>query len=394
MDKKAMPKIIKSAKDLNLSPEIIRLLKIRQEASKTSVRKYVTMLASVCRDGRIRNLLQFYGANRTGRWAGRLLQIHNLPQNIMDEADLALARELVKTNNYEALALLFTVPFALSQLIRTALVPKKGNRLLVADFSAIEARVIAWLSGEKWRIDVFNTHGKIYEASAAAMFHIPIESITKDSDYRKKGKVSELALGYGGGPNALIQMGALEMGVDEDELPKLVRMWRNANKKIVKYWYDVEAAAVQAVETGRPHVVRPGITFYVANNILYAQLPSGRCLAYQRPTLVEGHRGLQLCYYGMDQTTKMWIKQRTYGGKLVENLCQAIARDCLADAMLRVNKAGYPIVLHVHDELVAEIPDDDPRTIKDVEAIMGTPIPWAKGLPLAADGFETYYYKK
>jgi DNA polymerase len=369
-----------------------RVLKLRQEMSKTSVKKYEAMSKGICLDNRVRGLLQYYGANRTGRWAGRLVQVQNLPQNHLP--DLDLARSLVKDGDGELLEMCFgNVPDTLSQLIRTAFVASPGHRFIVADFSAIEARVIAWLAGERWRLDVFNTHGKIYEASASQMFKVPIESIKKGSDLRQKGKVSELALGYQGGPNALITMGALKMGIPETELPKLVAMWRNANKKIVQYWDTVGEAAMETIENGRINIGH-GISFFVEKGILFIELPSKRRLAYLRPKLnVNRFGNLALTYQGMDQTTKQWGMQETYGGKLVENIVQAIARDCLADAMLRLDAAGYNIVMHVHDEAVLEMPIGQGST-SEVNKIMSAAIPWAKGLPLTAESYETDYYKK
>ncbi|MEI8142857.1 MAG: DNA polymerase [Chitinophagia bacterium] len=388
LTKEAIPTLIKDA-----DCEVVkRVLVLRQEMSKTSVKKYEAMAKAVCADGRIRGLLQYYGANRTGRWAGRLVQVQNLPQNHLE--DLDLARKCVASNDLDLLELLFgNVPDTLSQLIRTAFVAPKGHRFIVADFSAIEARVIAWLANERWRMQVFATHGKIYEASAAQMFKIPIESVTKGSDLRQKGKVSELALGYQGGPNALIKMGALKMGIAEDELPKLVKMWRNANPAIVTLWNTVEQAAIEALE-GFPTVIQHGIKFSLENGLLAIQLPSGRKLMYQNPKLTMGKYDKQLISYeGMDQTTKQWCRQDTYGGKLVENIVQAIARDCLAESMLRLYEVGYKIAMHVHDENVLEVPDGFGR-LDEVNEIMGRPIPWAKGLPLKAESYETLYYKK
>lgn len=369
-----------------------RVLEIRQEMSKTSVKKYNTMRITQCSDQRVRGLLQFYGANRTGRWAGRLVQVQNLPKNSL--VDLDLARKLVADNDLEFLELAFgNVPDTLSQLIRTAFIPKPKHRFLVADFSAIEARVIAWLAGEKWRIDVFNGHGKIYEASAAAMFGVPIEAVTKTSDYRAKGKIAELALGYQGSVNALIVMGALKMGLIETELPDIVKLWRKANRKIVSLWYTVGDAAIRAVDTGSRVKLQFGIEIWVERGIMFIKLPSGRNLAYIRPRLKEGAFGPAVVYEGMDQTTKRWGRQDTYGGKLVENIVQAIARDCLRDALLRTEKAGYPCVMHVHDEILAEMPIGE-GSIEDLCKIMGQPVSWAPTLPLAADGFETMYYRK
>jgi len=389
LTKAAIPEILKST-DCEI---VTRVLEIRQEMSKTSVKKYEAMRKGICADDRVRGLLQFYGANRTGRWAGRLVQVQNLPQNHL--VDLELARESVKSGDLELVEMLFgNVPDTLSQLIRTAFVAPEGYRFIVADFSAIEARVIAWLAGEKWRLDVFNTHGKIYEASAAQMFKVPLESVTKGSPLRQKGKVSELALGYQGGPGALISMGALKMGLSEEELPKLVAMWRNANKAIVRLWQVVEEAAIVAVTTGEPVQIMHGIRFNVERGILFIKLPSGRRLSYLSPAMKPGKFGKEvLTYQGMDQTTKQWKVQDTYGGKLVENLTQAIARDCLAVAMLRVADADYKIVMSVHDEIVIET-KDGVGSLEEVNKIMSTPIPWAKGLPLTADSYETKFYKK
>jgi DNA polymerase len=370
-----------------------RVLTLRQEMSKTSVRKYEAMTNVVGADGRVRGLLQFYGANRTGRWAGRLVQVQNLPQNHLP--DLDLARQLVRGNDADLVGMLFgNVPDTLSQLIRTAFIAPAGSRFIIADFSAIEARVIAWLAGEKWRMDVFNSHGKIYEASASQMFKVPIESVTKGSSLRQKGKVAELALGFQGGPNALIQMGALKMGLLEPELPQLVAMWRGANKAIVRLWDEVNTAAIEAVETGETTQIPHGVSFKYKAGLLQIILPSGRTLCYQNATLVPGKfGGYSLQYEGMNQTTKQWGKQDTYGGKLVENIIQAIARDCLAVAMLRLDAVGYKIVMHVHDENVLEVPNGL-GSLAEVNKIMSEPIPWANGLPLTADSYETNYYKK
>lgn len=390
LKKDSIPALLKQAD----STIVKRVLRIRQELSKTSIKKYMAMHKAICKDNRARGLLQYYGANRTGRWAGRQVQVQNLPKNHL--TDLDLARQLVRAGDLEMLNMLFdNVPDTLSQLIRTAFIAPPGHRFIVADFSAIEARVIAWLAGERWRLDVFNTHGRIYEASAAHMFKVPIEVVTKGSDFRQRGKVAELALGYQGGPGALIKMGALEMGLQEEELPKLVAMWRNANRMIVKYWETVEEAAIYAMEEGAT-TISHHIMFSVdrRNDIFKITLPSGRNLCYLHPRLKPNKfGGTSLTYEGMDQTTKKWCRQDTYGGKLVENIVQAIARDCLADAMLRLDKAGYNIVMHVHDEAVMQMPDGK-GSIEEVNRIMGQPIPWAVGLPLKAESSELLYYKK
>lgn len=374
--------------------DVKRALELRQELSKTSIKKYEAMDRALCKDKRIRGLLQFYGANRTGRWAGRLVQVQNLPQNKMK--DLDLARNLLKEGKYEEIELFFdSVPDVLSQLIRTAFIPSENSRFIVADFSAIEARVIAWLAGEKWRMEVFNSHGKIYEASASQMFKVPIVSITKGSPLRQKGKIAELALGYQGSKGALLAMGALKMGLSEEELPELVAAWRNSNQNIVKFWGDVEAAAIKAVRDKTIVTIQHGIEFSFESGILFIKLPSGRKLSYVRPRLETDERFNKpmITYEGAEQGTKQWGRLNTYGGKLVENIVQGAARDCLAEAMLRLDKAGYKIVMHIHDEVVLDVPYGF-GSLEEVEKIMATPIEWAKGLPLRADSFESSYYKK
>lgn len=374
-----------------------RVLEIRQELSKTSTKKYAAMREAAGTDGRVRGLLQFYGANRTGRWAGRLVQIQNLPRNYL--STLEYARQLVVERNVAMLKFVYgNVPDTLSQLIRTAFTVPNGKKLLVADFSAIEARVIAWLAGEQWRLDVFATHGKIYEASASQMFGIPLEQIGKGSDLRQKGKVAELALGYQGGKGALIAMGALDMGLTEDELPEIVTRWRNANRRIVDLWYSVDAAAIEVMESGQ-HVGVKGLIFareshHETNQDFFTiTLPSGRKLYYAKPFLKLNDFGKQaLHYWGMDQQTKKWTVLNTYGGKLVENIVQAIARDCLAVTLMRLDFAGFQTVLHVHDEAGIEAESSD--QLDQVLELMGAPISWAPGLPLRGDGFTTTFYKK
>jgi len=375
---------------------LTKVLQIRQEMSKTSVKKYQAISEAVCSDGRVRGLLQFYGANRTGRWAGRLVQVQNLPQNHLK--DLDLARQLVKENDLDMLEMCFgNVPDTLSQLIRTAFIPKEGHTFIVADFSAIEARVIAWLADEKWRLDVFNSHGKIYEASGAAMFKVPIEEVTKGSLLRQKAKIAELALGYQGGVGALEKMGAAKMGVQADELQGLVDAWRNANQNIVRLWKEIGVAAIKAVTERTSIVCRHGVTFIGKSNRLAIKLPSGRELNYLYPKMGKNRFDSDsLTYEGMNQTTKQWEVQETYGGKLTENIVQAIARDCLAYAMMKINEVGWPIVMHVHDEVVIDLPEgfDPSYQLGEVCRVMGEPIPWAKGLPLRADGYVTDYYRK
>ncbi|MDD2402755.1 MAG: DNA polymerase [Clostridia bacterium] len=378
-----------------------RMLEIRQELSKTSVKKYNTMDNAACDDGRIRGLLQFYGANRTGRWAGRLVQMQNLPRNYIET--LSYARDCVKAKKVDALKVIYgNVPDTLSQLIRTAFIPSSGNVFVVADFSAIEARIIAWLAGEQWRLDVFASHGKIYEASASAMFGVPLEKIVKGNpEYalRQKGKIAELALGYQGAAGALVQMGALNMGLTEDELPEIVRRWRSANKRIVDLWYAIENAALEVMRTGQPAGIKGLILAHEGDyenkqDFLTVTLPSGRKLFYVKPFLSPNQWGNDsLHYWGMDQTTKKWSTVDTYGGKLVENITQAIARDCLAESMIQLNTAGYQIVTHIHDEVILDVPKDQ-ADLDRVCEIMGQPISWAQGLLLRADGFVTKFYKK
>ncbi|WP_312340212.1 DNA polymerase [Anaerospora hongkongensis] len=390
LNKESVPVLLKQTE----SDTVKRVLELRQETSKTSVKKYEAMARAVCPDSRIRGLLQFYGANRTGRWAGRLVQVQNLPQNKLK--DLDLARQLLRAGEYEMLELLFgNVPGVLSQLIRTAFIPEEGSRFIVSDFSAIEARVIAWLAGEQWRLDVFASHGKIYEASAAQMFKVPIESIDKNSQLRQKGKVAELALGYQGGPGALVKMGALKNGLTEEELPALVKAWREANPHIVQLWWAAQKAAIEAVMEKSTVAFVKGIVFKFESGMLFIKLPSGRRLAYVRPRIEidEKFQKPSLTYEGMDQETKQWGRLKTYGGKLVENIVQAVARDCLREAMFRADDAGYKIGMHVHDEIVCEVPFGF-GSVDHLGELMGKPIPWAPGLQLRGDGYETAYYKK
>ena len=371
--------------------EVQEALKLRLLMAKTSVKKYEAIIRSVCSDNRVHGLLQFYGANRTGRWAGRLVQVQNLPQNHIK--DLELARNLVRKGRFEELELFYdSTPNVLSELIRTAFVPKLGCRFIVADFSAIEARVLAWLAGEQWRLDVFLTHGKIYEASASAMFHVPIEEVTKGSPFRQKGKISELALGYGGAAGALISMGALDMGLTEMELPSLVSAWRNANPHITQFWWDVDAVAIQAV-VDKKQTKAGGILFDYHSGILFVTLPSGRKLSYVKPRLALNKFGRNgLTYEGIGENGK-WGRLETYGPKLVENIVQGIARDLLAEAMLRLKEKGFSIVMHIHDEVVLEVPVET-SSVEEICTIMAVQPEWAAGLPLRADGYECAFYKK
>lgn len=378
------------------------VLSIRQELSKSSVSKYTTMDKCICDDDRARGLLQFYGANRTGRWAGRFVQVQNLPRNYIETLDIA--RKYIREKNVPALKLLYgNVPDTLSQLIRTAFIPSINNKFVVADFSAIEARVIAWLAGEQWRLDVFNTHGKIYEASASSMFGVPLEKIKKGNpeySLRAKGKVAELALGYQGSAGALAAMGALQMGLTQDELPDIVARWRKANPRIKDLWYTCENAALEVMRTGASVGINKGIIFArefdVATGLDFftVALPSGRKLYYPHPFLAENDFGKEaLHYYGVGQQSKKWSKQSTYGGKLTENIVQAIARDCLAETLKRLDYVGLNVVMHVHDEVIIDCPEWAISVEKACE-IMGEPIQWAEGLPLKAAGFEGYYYMK
>ena len=386
LDKKAVKELLPDA-----DGEVLEMLKLRLLMAKTSVKKYEAIERSVCSDGRVHGLLQFYGANRTGRWAGRLVQVQNLPQNHIP--DLGLARNLIKKRQFDAVDLLFdSTPGVLSELIRTAFIPRPGTRFIVADFSAIEARVIAWLSGENWRLDVFKTHGKIYEASAAAMFGVPVESIHKGDPLRQKGKIAELALGYGGSVGALTAMGALDMGLTEDELQPLVNQWRAANPHITKYWWDCDAAAFTAVSE-KTEVTVGRITFHWRSGILFVTLPSGRKLSYIKPRLATNRFGRTgLTYEGVGESKK-WMRIETYGPKIVENIVQATARDLLAEAMLRLRNVGFEIVMHIHDEAVLEVPDGV-SSVEEICRIMSVAPDWADGLPLRADGYECEFYKK
>ena len=382
-----------TVKDLSMKAEgdVQEVLKLRLATSKTSVKKYEAIDRSVCAENRVHGLLQFYGANRTGRWAGRLVQIHNLPQNHLP--DLELARALVSEGRYEEVELFYeSTPNVLSELIRTAFVAKPGCRFIISDYSAIEARVLAWLAGEEWRLQVFETHGKIYEASASAMFHVPIEEITKTSPLRQKGKISELALGYGGAVGALTSMGALKMGLTEEELPGLVSTWRSANPHITAFWWAVDEAAVTAVRDKKPSKVGR-VSFEYKSGILFVTLPSGRKLSYVKPRMMLNKFGREgLTYEGIGESKK-WMRLETYGPKLVENIVQAASRDILAEAMLRLEKEGFDIVCHVHDEVVLEVPDGK-SSVEEVNEIMAVNPVWTEGLPLKAAGFESPFYKK
>lgn len=383
------------------NPGIVnRVLEIRQQLGKTSVKKYVAMENAKCRDDRIRGLTQYYGANRTGRWAGRMVQMQNLPRNYLKTLDEA--RKIVKSGNYEGLRLIYgNVQDTLSQLIRTAFIPSEGHKFVVADFSAIEARVIAWLAGEQWVNEVFAGDGKIYEATASQMFGVPKERIKKGNpeySLRQKGKVATLALGYQGGSNALIAMGALNMGLTEEELPDIVARWRRANRRICDLWCGVEQAALAAMQTAQPRAIN-GLIFALEGDNIFGQrfltvtLPSRRKLFYPKPLLQPNQFGkMALHYYSVGQQSHKWSMTSTYGGKMTENIVQAIARDCLAETLKRIDKKGLQVVFHVHDEVIIDAPEY--ITVDEICDLMAEPIPWAPGLVLRGAGFESQYYMK
>lgn len=402
LDKESLQVVEKEIRDRHPEGEstALRVLEIRKQLGKTSVKKYAAMDAAKGKDGRVRGLTQFYGANRTGRWSGRLVQLQNLPRNYISTLDTA--RGLVKRADLTGLRMLYAnVQDVLSQLIRTAFIPSEGGRLVVADFSAIEARVIAWLAGEQWVNEVFATHGKIYEATASQMFHVPIEKIKKGNpeySLRQKGKVATLALGYQGGVNALKAMGALNMGLSEDELPDIVTRWRQANARIVDLWHKVGQAALAAIRSGQPQGVN-GLVFALEGEVMYGQsfltirLPSGRKLYYTKPFLAENRYGYEAVhYYSVNQQTRRWEINSTYGGKLTENIVQAVARDCLAETLKRLHDRGLVVVFHVHDEVIIDA--DKGLTADEVCKIMAEPIDWAPGLILKSAGFEGDYYMK
>lgn len=395
LDKEHVKKLL----SLTDNDQVERALQLRQQLSKSSVAKYKTIKASVCADGRVRGLLQFYGANRTGRWAGRLLQVHNLPKSNLSQADLALAREIVKSRDIELLEMLFGyIPSLLSQLIRTVFIAPYGMFLLVIDFAAIEARVLAWAANETWRLEVFRTHGRIYEASASTMFGVPLESIDKHSPLRQKGKVAELALGYHGAEGALITMGALDMGLTMEELPGIVSVWRAANENIMQFGWKMASNAKRCIRTRLPVSVEGRYGFRYESGMLFMDLPSGRSLCYAKPRLEQDGKYTTITYDGMDQKTKRWGRTDTYAGKLLENYTQAVARDCLAEALPELEAEGMPVICHIHDEGVAECdfsrwPDPEAALAKATE-IFSRDIVWAPGLPLKGDGFISQFYRK
>lgn len=383
LDKKAVIELLKT-----VPSDVADVLKLRQQLAKSSVKKYQAMQNSVCADGRARGMFQFYGANRSGRWAGRIIQLQNLPQNHM--TDLEDARDIVKSGDYELMNMLYDdVPDALSQLIRTAFIPKQGYKFCVSDFSAIEARVIAFLAKENWRMKVFKENGDIYCASASAMFHVPVEKHGVNGHLRQKGKIAELALGYGGSVGALTAMGALDMGLTEDELQPLVDSWRASNPNIVQFWWDVDRCVKTAIKQ-RTATETHGIRFIYQSGMLFIALPSGRRLCYVKPKIGENKFGGESVTYEGVGTNKKWERIESYGPKFVENIVQAISRDILCHAMRTLSHCF--IVGHVHDELIIETPMD-----ADLNAIceqMGRTPKWIDGLLLRADGYETAFYKK
>jgi DNA polymerase len=368
--------------------QIQEVLELRLQLAKSSVKKYQAMENAVCSDGRTRGMFQFYGANRTGRWAGRLVQMQNLPQNHLE--DLETARTLVNSGGYEAVHMLYSdVPNTLSQLVRTAFIPRNGYRFIVSDFSAIEARVLSWLAGETWRMDVFAGNGDIYCASASQMFKVPVEKHGQNAHLRQKGKIAELALGYGGSVGALKAMGALDMGLEENELKPLVDVWRQSNPNIVQLWWDVDKVVKEAVKD-RISTNTHGINFSYESGFLFITLPSGRRLAYVKPRMGTNDYGNDCVTYEGVGATKKWERIETYGPKVVENIVQAISRDILCYSMQQLK--DHRICMHIHDEIVIEAPDE--VELKDIEASMAASPSWANGLLLNADGFETKFYKK
>lgn len=387
----------------NIPEDARRVLEIRQLLGKTSVNKYQTMLDLTKRDGRARGILQFYGG-RTGRWAGRALQPQNLPQNHMPDAELDECRDLVKLEDFDTLEMLFgdTSPI-FSELIRTAFIPSEGCRFVVSDFSAIEARVIAWVAGEEWRVELFRNGGDIYCESASRIYHVPVVKHGENGHLRQRGKVAELACGYGGGLGAMKAMDTSH-SVPEDEMNEIIRQWRAESPNIVQMWKTVEKAAIYTVKTGQERTCRSlqGITFYLRRiagfPVLFIKLPSGRSIAYWNPKVEETETQFgmaeRLTYMAQNQTTRKWERTETYGGKLTENIVQSIARDCLAVKMVDVTEAGYKIAFHVHDEMVVDVPKTDERAADLIDRIMGEPIEWAPDLPLKGGTYECEYYRK
>ena len=383
-------KSVKSLAD-ETDGDVSEMLKLRLLMAKTSVKKYEAVIRSVCSDNRVHGMMRFCGANRTGRWSGNILQPQNLPQNHLP--DLTLARDIVKDGDFEMLDMMFgNVPNVLSELIRTILIPKPNHRFIVADFSAIEARVLAWIAGEQWRIDTFKNGGDIYCASASKMFKVPVEKHGVNGELRQKGKISELACGYGGSVGALKNMGAVEMGVQENELQGLINDWRNANPHIVRFWYEVGNAAMKAIKE-KTTVPLGKLVFAYERGILFIRLPSGRRLSYIKPRIgTNRFGGDSITYMGIN-SAKKWDRLETFGGKLTENIVQGTARDLLANALINAANAGYDTVFHVHDEIICEVPNGY-GSVDELCKLMCIKPEWADGLPLNADGFECEYYKK
>ena len=383
-------KSVKSLAD-ETDGDVSEMLKLRLLMAKTSVKKYEAVIRSVCSDNRVHGMMRFCGANRTGRWSGNILQPQNLPQNHLP--DLTLARDIVKDGDFEMLDMMFgNVPNVLSELIRTVLIPKPNHRFIVADFSAIEARVLAWIAGEQWRIDTFKNGGDIYCASASKMFKVPVEKHGVNGELRQKGKISELACGYGGSVGALKNMGAVEMGVQENELQGLINDWRNANPHIVRFWYEVGNAAMKAIKE-KTTVPLGKVVFAYERGILFIRLPSGRRLSYIKPRIgTNRFGGDSITYMGIN-SAKKWDRLETFGGKLTENIVQGTARDLLANALINAANAGYDTVFHVHDEIICEVPNGY-GSVDELCKLMCIKPEWADGLPLNADGFECEYYKK
>ena len=383
-------KSVKSLAD-ETDGDVSEMLKLRLLMAKTSVKKYEAVIRSVCSDNRVHGMMRFCGANRTGRWSGNILQPQNLPQNHLP--DLTLARDIVKDGDFEMLDMMFgNVPNVLSELIRTVLIPKPNHRFIVADFSAIEARVLAWIAGEQWRIDTFKNGGDIYCASASKMFKVPVEKHGVNGELRQKGKISELACGYGGSVGALKNMGAVEMGVQENELQGLINDWRNANPHIVRFWYEVGNAAMKAIKE-KTTVPLGKLVFAYERGILFIRLPSGRRLSYIKPRIgTNRFGGDSITYMGIN-SAKKWDRLETFGGKLTENIVQGTARDLLANALINAANAGYDTVFHVHDEIICEVPNGY-GSVDELCKLMCIKPEWADGLPLNADGFEYEYYKK
>lgn len=386
--------ITEALRDPDLPDVVRRVLEIRTALGKTSVAKYSAMLVAHCQDHRLRGILQFYGANRSGRWAGRLVQTHNLAKNTLP--DLALARELAAEGDFETMGTLFgETAFVFSELIRTAFIPSEGCRFVVSDFSAIEARVLAWIAGEEWTLEAFRQGKDIYCETASMMYHVPVEKHGANSHLRQKGKVAVLACGYQGGVGAMKRM---DKGgtIPEDELQSVVDQWRGANPSVVKLWRNCEMAARTVIEEHRTVRLKKGIAFSFVNGNLFIKLPSGRKLCYWNTHLkMDPRDGREhIVYMGVNQETKQWGETETYGGKLVENITQAVARDCLAVSMQRVAALGYNIVMHVHDEMIVDVPIEDTDALERINACMGEAIPWAPGLPLRGDGYETPFYMK